>query len=219
MKHRRRVFKLLLFLLAGAIINVAVAWACASCALLHSRDPAPSEWTSEMMRAHIDWAKAYNVSSYHHWERSGLGCQIEIVGVTKKSDPADELHQVREYRAGFPLYSLNGRRVEQGTAMMTVGLWCLQEGVVKAQRPMWHGNRPERRAVPLRPLWPGFAINTIFYAAIVWMLCAVPGAVRRRVRIKRGQCASCGYSLRDITSEKCPECGVAVASAQTQQRN
>ena len=46
--------------------------------------------------------------------------------------------------------------------------------------------------------------------AIVWMLFAVPGAVRRRVRIKRGQCASCGYSLRGITSEKCPECGAAV---------
>ena len=41
----------------------------------------------------------------------------------------------------------------------------------------------------------GFAINTIFYAAIVWMLFAVPGAVRRRVRIRCGQCASCGYSL------------------------
>jgi hypothetical protein len=62
-------------------------------------------------------------------------------------------------------------------------------------------------ALPYRIIFPGFAINTIFYAAIVWGLFAVPGAVRRRVRRKRGQCAACGYLLRDITSEKCPECG------------
>ena len=68
----------------------------------------------------------------------------------------------------------------------------------------------DHRALPLQVVWPGFAINTIFYAAIVWMLFAVPGAVRRRVRIKRGQCASCGYSLRGTPhSEKCPECGAS----------
>lgn len=26
-------------------------------------------------------------------------------------------------------------------------------------------------------------------------------------RIKRGQCASCGYSLRGTSGDKCPECG------------
>ncbi|MCZ6655485.1 MAG: hypothetical protein O7D91_20955, partial [Planctomycetota bacterium] len=26
------------------------------------------------------------------------------------------------------------------------------------------------KVIPLRPLWPGFAINTIFYAAILWLL-------------------------------------------------
>jgi predicted RNA-binding Zn-ribbon protein involved in translation (DUF1610 family) len=63
------------------------------------------------------------------------------------------------------------------------------------------------RIFPHPLVWPGFAINTIFYAAIVWMLFAVPGAVRRRLRHKRGQCASCGYSLRESTSHVCPECG------------
>jgi hypothetical protein len=66
------------------------------------------------------------------------------------------------------------------------------------------------KVLPFIPLWPGFAINTIFYAAIVWMLFMGPGAVRRRVRRKRGQCAACGYSLRGNVSDKCPECGVMV---------
>jgi len=31
-------------------------------------------------------------------------------------------------------------------------------------------------ALPLRPLWPGFAINTLFYAGVLWMLFAIPFA-------------------------------------------
>ena len=68
------------------------------------------------------------------------------------------------------------------------------------------------RALPYEPIWPGFSINTIFYAAIVWMLFVFPLVLRRHVRRKRGQCAACGYSLRKNVSEKCPECGVAIGS-------
>ena len=32
-------------------------------------------------------------------------------------------------------------------------------------------NRP---IVPLRPIWPSFAINTVFYAAILWMFMLGP---------------------------------------------
>jgi hypothetical protein len=62
--------------------------------------------------------------------------------------------------------------------------------------------------VPYRPLWPGFAINTMFYAAILWLLFAAPFAVRRRRRIKRGLCVACGYDLKGLpTAAQCPECG------------
>ncbi|MCI0632193.1 MAG: hypothetical protein L0Y44_16240 [Phycisphaerales bacterium] len=66
-----------------------------------------------------------------------------------------------------------------------------------------------RRAAPsyadARPLWPGFAINTIFYAAILWLLFAAPFALRRRRRIKRGLCPACAYPVGE--SETCTECG------------
>jgi hypothetical protein len=67
-------------------------------------------------------------------------------------------------------------------------------------------------ALPLRPLWPGFAINTVFYAAILWMLFAVTGAMRGWRRAKRGLCVKCGYDLRGrgANSTACPECGAAV---------
>jgi hypothetical protein len=64
--------------------------------------------------------------------------------------------------------------------------------------------------LPSLPLWPGFAINTLFYAGILWLLFAAPFALRRRSRTKRGLCPSCGYDLRGCVSQTCAECGRAV---------
>jgi hypothetical protein len=50
-----------------------------------------------------------------------------------------------------------------------------------------------------------FTINTIFYAAILWLLFAAPGRVRRWRRIKRGLCPRCAYPQG--ASEVCTECG------------
>ena len=60
-----------------------------------------------------------------------------------------------------------------------------------------------------RPIWPGFAINTVFYAFLLWLIFAVPFALRRRWRVKRGLCVKCAYDLRGRApmSEVCPECG------------
>ena len=66
------------------------------------------------------------------------------------------------------------------------------------------------RALPLRPIWPGFAVNTIFYAAILWLLTLAPFTLRRVIRRKRGHCIKCGYDLRGTEHEVCPECGVSV---------
>ncbi len=59
--------------------------------------------------------------------------------------------------------------------------------------------------VPIGQIFPGFALNTIFYAAILWLLFAAPGAVRRRIRTKRGQCPACAYPIG--TNKLCTECG------------
>ena len=76
--------------------------------------------------------------------------------------------------------------------------------------PIFRGPDPDDvTPLPVRPLWPGFAINTIFYAAILWLLFAAPGLIRRRLRHFRGRCVHCGYDLRGqpADSNKCPECG------------
>ncbi len=71
--------------------------------------------------------------------------------------------------------------------------------------------RTTYRLLPTRPIWPGFAINTLFYAAILWLLFAAPFALRRRRRVKLGMCVKCGYDLRGspphADTTNCPECG------------
>lgn len=61
------------------------------------------------------------------------------------------------------------------------------------------------RTLPLIPIWPGAALNTIIICFIVCIPVAAMRAVRRHRRIKRSQCPGCGYPMG--TSPVCTECG------------
>ncbi len=61
--------------------------------------------------------------------------------------------------------------------------------------------------LPLAITVPGFAANTLFYAAVLWLLFAAPFATRRLIRRKRGHCIKCGYDIRHADHDACPECG------------
>jgi hypothetical protein len=65
--------------------------------------------------------------------------------------------------------------------------------------------------IPTRPIWPGFAVNTVFYAGVLWVLWATPFALRRMIRRRRGHCAACNYPIGQ--SPVCTECGASVMPA------
>lgn len=70
-----------------------------------------------------------------------------------------------------------------------------------------------RFALPLLPLWPGFAINTAFYALLLFIAWRTPGLIRRAVRRRRGRCVRCGYDRSGLDAgEACPECGTGVVA-------
>jgi hypothetical protein len=59
--------------------------------------------------------------------------------------------------------------------------------------------------LPYALVWPGFAINTLFYAGVLWVLLCGPFALRRMIRRRRGLCAQCAYPIGQ--SPVCTECG------------
>ncbi|MFI4896321.1 MAG: hypothetical protein ACIARR_00675 [Phycisphaerales bacterium JB059] len=72
------------------------------------------------------------------------------------------------------------------------------------------GYRSRDYAIPVRPVWPGFLINTLVYAGACWLLLAAPGGAVRWRRARRGLCPACGYDLNGLPA--CPECGVSPPS-------
>jgi hypothetical protein len=229
-RHRRKIAKLLLFLLAGAIINVGVAWGLTCRHGIGAEQSLAEEeclkvyghlWTD---RAPDGYEKVPDIGGSDerlgYWQcfmsRFVEGPDIDVPpeqidAYEEDPDQTRELEYASFFSAGLPMHALWGEafrcRMESGRVVDHDRRGILEIG------PDSVGVLTKARWLPITPRFPGFAINTIFYAAIVWGLFAVPGAVRRRiggVRRKRGQCAACGYSLQGIAGGKCPECGATI---------
>jgi hypothetical protein len=191
---KRRALKLVVFLLLGAIINVAVAWGC-------------QRWNAfGYLGVPLVFREKIVIIS--------PPSELEYIPHAKIEGWAFGIHRVRYYGvwkhepwklhdqdwlevhcAGWPLFCLCGET------------WTKAAGQPNSTQWMCTVNRNscDSLVFPLRPLWPGFAINTIFYAAVLWVLFAVPGRVRRWRRIKRGVCVRCAYPVG--ASDVCTECG------------
>jgi hypothetical protein len=230
MPMKRVLIKLTIFLLLGAIINVAVAWGCAYC-------------TIDLKRS-AEQSAVYSVQANRWWEVNSWTCPTStfvwwfvmpfigdsgteaaprnaipwwsslprstqhISDVELGSPRTHTPRVIDRYQAGWglPFRSafLEYRTAANGGKFVEGG-WMVG-GSVKSYFP---------RAIPYWMFWPGFAINTIFYAAIVWALFAIPGYIKRRRRIKRGVCVRCAYPVG--TNEKCTECGAALARTDNRQ--
>jgi hypothetical protein len=223
-----RVIVFLLLIVAGAIVNVAVAWGCAlwvdvSASLPDAliTDTNDGFWAVASMASHGTRV----VFSQH--VKSGE------TGLHGSSDPSTlvpgwaPLQQPTSEFVSLPIPAVE-HRIVNGRGWPRVSLWCERLEVVGPDAvdspppdlpPLlggietgltWKTGVP--RDLPLRPIWPGFAINTLFYAGLLWLLFAAPFALRRRFRggrIKRGLCPACAYPVGDTTV--CTECGKAVS--------
>ena len=213
---KRRLFKLAVFLLLGAILNVAVAWGCAQFTpgpLIKQelRDPDFSIWRVQMRTG---WPS----EPYHRLSATAFGIRYEVmsgrIDFANASAPPGWLKGIyKEWRDGWPLQCL-ARHTWLSFGKNIPSRYGFAAGkeerglVVLPESGMFAGLRDRR--LPIEPVWPGFAINTIFYVALLWMLWLSPFVVRRFIRHKRGLCINCGYDLRGAEHEVCPECGVTV---------
>jgi hypothetical protein len=70
----------------------------------------------------------------------------------------------------------------------------------------WFGNKND--SVSISPVWPGFAINTLFYATLFAIPAPLVLWLTRRRRHRLGNCTNCNYNLTGLALDApCPECG------------
>jgi hypothetical protein len=215
MKSRLRtiITRVLVFLLLGAIVNVAVAWGCAAWIGCPRREYRASfePWVREVP---TEWLPPRQIGYGSVPGRSGIYQTTAGFGmpgrVFEQYVKIGNCFWISVDQFGWPRLSLE---CEERTAVLPGDVRNITRLPLDIQIP---GVAPSRgifdRYLPLRPLWPGFAINTIFYAVILALLFYGPGRVRRFVRVRRGRCPACGFIIAPGTCANglCSECGATL---------
>jgi len=203
---------ILIFLLLGAILNVAVAWGCFAVFTFqtdYGQKLGDIEW---FVREGGILPEGSNSQRY----RPSIGhSNIVLTNYNYGTSYVAEISWI-----GLPMHSLYGGvfysdyLVETNTSSgpECFGSWELPYAIAGGN---WMGLFSMHYYIPYRPIWLGFIFNTIFYAIPLWLL--FPGRYmwRRRRRIQRGLCGQCGYIVSvnaglPGASPNCTECGTPI---------
>ncbi len=198
---KRPLLIVAVFLLAGAVVNVAVAWGC-------SKFSEPGGPTNSAPSAEDEaWLVGIApLPRWQHWEAFDLttftsfGYKLRIVTarVWVEDGPNVTKGAIGVRRVvGWPgasvqLSIVQVQRDKSGTRVTT-------DHAVGRFRFPW------RSASGFDILWAGFAINTAFYAAVLCLLTGGSLVLRTFIRLKRGLCPACAYPRGE--SDVCSECG------------
>jgi hypothetical protein len=179
----------------------------------------------------VHWAVGAEASSTYASNVGGIsvggaGAATLVPEWCDLATPTDDLanNRVRrEERAiearGWPMLSLWGRipsgRVQSasptpvsgaGASLLVLSGRMLVTGGSSGRGPV-AGETP----LLVHPIWPGFLVNSAFYAVVLaglfWALTAPRRFVRELGRMRRGCCVACGYDLGFDFVPGCPECG------------
>lgn len=131
------------------------------------------------------------------------------------ADPNSHWLAFVEYAAGWPLLAVFCR-FDTRYDLPTDNTYLADvHGGIALDRQLWpkptpgaiwiHGTLPDRGALPYWPIWPGFVVNSVFYAVPLLLLFHTPLWLRGRMRKLRNRCPACAYPIG--TSAICTECG------------
>jgi hypothetical protein len=222
---KRTLVRGAVFVLLGAMVNIVVAW------LLALRLP-PGLGSTESIQSSTECFSVYAqfqvgdvrlcalTPSFASWFRPVTWGELaEALPHASRFRDADWVNnhvragaaasqiQLMEHLHGWPLLSMSG---------WAVATFASTAAAAAPPQVEWHGlyeigplpGMPTFfRVFLIRPLWPGFLLNTLFYAAILAALFFVPVQVRRTLRRRRGRCIACNYDRRGFPDAPCPECG------------
>ncbi len=219
----KRLFAFIAFVTLGAIINVALAW-------LYSMGQTSNVASDSVGSMQVDGGYWVFFSANHNfiadridWSGYTQGDSFDLIIVAEDEPPGvSRIDSVLLTVQGVSGHASITNGYEQHIGWPMRALWCcffwgdyhLGSGPVFA-----HGlqfRQPNATAgttlsypviLPVHVLWPGLVINTIFYAALLWLITLGQFTARRMIRVKRGLCLKCGYDLRGTSGGGCPECG------------
>ncbi len=193
---KRRIAIVLLLLAGGAIVNVAVAWGLPLTL---------NNWHVDVVAVELEALAARIPNS--RWfgpevqpdgtlimERRRIPLEDPAVrnlqrawySITVSMSSHSHSH-TRSFQAGWPMLSMTGD--------VTGNPFAAPPGEPYVAR-LDH------------PILPGFIINTLFYALLLWLLLFAPGNAPRLLRRRRGLCEECAYPIG--VNPVCTECGAAV---------
>ena len=212
---RRRLLTAAIFLLAGAVVNAGVAWGCIAA------QSTPWDEVEFLVAPDTDWLRAngiaiYDVLKEQHLRQFGLLDSEYSAQVEEPTDRSSGYYlYARRTRCGWPFLSLDGGRGSTIEFVEAIGRhWYTDTFYVDAlfghdSGRLLFGNGGamlgDLEYLPVGPIWLGFLFNTIFYAAILWLLIPGPFALRRFIRVRRSLCPKCAYPMG--ASVVCTECG------------
>ncbi len=212
--RRINVRRILFALGLGAIVTVLVAWGLDRAQPTHVRSTTtpPLIWPIDVP---TDWPMSPDAAEHQH--RVGADFRFANANMqqafeTKFADPAVTFYGLSVFQFGWPCRAL-AKWDGFSRTMNTVA--TLELGFMRTGVP-WPKRWPTARSwdddrLPIFPLWPGFAINTLVYGAFAWAMMAGVSYLKHRRRAKPGMCVACGYPVSGF--DLCPECGTAAASS------
>jgi hypothetical protein len=236
-RRRRRlrpgkiITQAIVFLLLGAIVNVAMAGGCVFRPGRFHSPPGYEEGYTRQGPGYSDWfvmtsraARFERIDS--HWSTGAP----RFTGVPPSKPAAELLPTYTDFgrpTEGYPGDTLVWRTTDaRGWPFLC--MWSGWEHIgpttpgviagtvfdfsngylIPSDRTKPFSQWTALLVFPLAPIWSGFAVNTLSYAIVLWLLIAGPFVLRGLIRRRRGCCPKCGYDLRGaLPGASCPECG------------
>ena len=190
---KRGALTIAIFLLIGAVVNVAVAWACALWQPLeldfpvYERGWASGQRAAALLRVAIP-KHAQVPNDYRPYVSTDRG-----LGWTMSSANFAHFIGCQLLTAGWPFRALRGEA------------WIDANGLRVANALLARSVTTGPSLIPVRPIWPGFLLNSAFYGMLGWFCAQRFASVRQSRRINRRLCPGCAYPMGE--SSVCSECG------------
>ena len=211
---RRRVVGILTFALCGALATFTVAWACALWAPnTPFPDPttvspgdipypraAPAEWSSPFLAQHSSSFGSSFIGAAAQVAPGQITTYEHVSAVGQSVFQFGWPFRALEYEARLYMLDPPSGPPSSHPIHFVGDVGEVPTSLVPSEHRL--------RRLPIRPICAGFIANTLFYAAILWLLIRGPFALRRFLRVRRGLCPKCAYPMGE--SAVCTECGIAL---------